>query len=65
MILFPAIWWLFPAASLLLLVGSLFLTRSGNRESAAPQKIFVALGALLGFLALALPLFEQPVFFAI
>jgi protein-S-isoprenylcysteine O-methyltransferase Ste14 len=63
MILFPAIWWLFPAASTLLLVGSFFLTRSGNRESAAPQKIFVALGALLGFLALALPLFEQPVFF--
>jgi protein-S-isoprenylcysteine O-methyltransferase Ste14 len=63
MIHFPAIWWLFPATSLLLLVFSLFLTRSGSRENALLQKVFVALGALLGFVALALPFFEQPVFY--
>jgi protein-S-isoprenylcysteine O-methyltransferase Ste14 len=63
MIHFPAIWWLFPATSMLLLVFSLFLTRSGIREKALLQKVFVALGALLGFVALALPFFEQPVFY--
>jgi protein-S-isoprenylcysteine O-methyltransferase Ste14 len=63
MIHFPAIWWLFPATSMLLLVFSLFLTRSGIREKALLQKVFVALGALLGFAALALPFFEQPVFY--
>ncbi|MFO7583792.1 MAG: isoprenylcysteine carboxylmethyltransferase family protein [Anaerolineales bacterium] len=63
MIHFPTIWWLFPATSMLLLVLSLFLTRSGIREKALLQKVFVALGALLGFVALALPFFEQPVFY--
>ena len=63
MIHFPAIWWLFPATSMLLLVFSLFLTRSGIREKALLQKVFVALGALLGFVSLALPFFEQPVFY--
>lgn len=62
MILFPTIWWLFPAACMLLLVVSLFITRSGKRENEFQQKVFVALGALLGFIALALPLFKQPVF---
>jgi len=62
MIPFTAIWYLFPALALLLILFSLYLTRSGNRDRTALQKVFVALGALLGFLALALPLFEQPVF---
>ncbi len=62
MIVFPAIWWLFPAASLLLIALSLTLTRTGRLASATLRKGFVALGASLGLLALALPFFEQPVF---
>ena len=62
MIVFPAIWWLFPAASLLLIALSLTLTRTGRLASSTLRKGFVALGASLGFLALALPFFEQPVF---
>jgi protein-S-isoprenylcysteine O-methyltransferase Ste14 len=59
---FPAIWRLFPAASSMLILSSLYLARSGRLESARLRAGFVASGALLGFLALALPFFQQPHF---
>ena len=62
MLHFPVIWWLFPAVSILLILFSLYLAWSGNRAGPHLQKAFVTLGALLGLLALALPLFKQPVF---
>jgi protein-S-isoprenylcysteine O-methyltransferase Ste14 len=62
MILFPAIWWLFPAISILLILFSLYLAWSGNRAGSHLHKAFVTLGASLGLLALALPLIKQPVF---
>lgn len=62
MIAFPAIWWLFPVASFILLLSSLYLTKSGKLESKRLRNGFVASGAFLGFLALALPFFQQPYF---
>jgi protein-S-isoprenylcysteine O-methyltransferase Ste14 len=62
MILFPAIWWLFPAVALGFIALSFSLTRSGKLENAAVRKALVGAGAMLGFLTLALPVFEQPAF---
>jgi protein-S-isoprenylcysteine O-methyltransferase Ste14 len=62
MVLFPAVWWLFPIASLSLTVFSLYLTRTGGLENPSLRRGFVVYGALLGFIALALPFFRQPVF---
>ena len=62
MITFPAIWWLFPAVAPLFVASSFFLTRSGKLENEAVRKALVGAGALLGFLALALPVFEQLTF---
>lgn len=62
MIPFPAIWWLFPAASLLLIGFSLYLARAAGQERVILRRGFVAAGAALGFLALALPFFAQPTF---
>jgi protein-S-isoprenylcysteine O-methyltransferase Ste14 len=60
MIEFPAVWWIFPAASVLLIIFSMILTVSGGFESGPIRYGFVVCGACLGFLALALPLFQQP-----
>lgn len=62
MIPFPAIWWLFPAVALVFIALSFSLTRSGKLENEAVRKALVGAGAMLGFLTLALPLFEQPAF---
>jgi protein-S-isoprenylcysteine O-methyltransferase Ste14 len=62
MIICPAIWWLFPAAALAFISLSFLLTRSGKLGSETVRKALVGAGALLGFLTLALPLFEQPAF---
>jgi protein-S-isoprenylcysteine O-methyltransferase Ste14 len=62
MIPFPAIWWLFPAAALAFTVFSFLLTRSGRLESGVVRKVLVGAGAMLAFLSLALPFFEQPTF---
>jgi protein-S-isoprenylcysteine O-methyltransferase Ste14 len=62
MILFPAIWWLFPAAALLLIGFSLYLTRADGQERLILRRGFVVFGAALGFLALVLPFFAQPTF---
>ena len=62
MITFPAIWGLFPAVALVFIALSFFLTRSGKLESEAVRKALVGAGAMLGFLTLALPVFEQPTF---
>ncbi|MBM3301555.1 MAG: isoprenylcysteine carboxylmethyltransferase family protein [Deltaproteobacteria bacterium] len=60
MIAFPAIWWLFPVASFILILFSLYLTKSSKLESTRLRSGFVATGAFLGLLALALPFFQQP-----
>jgi protein-S-isoprenylcysteine O-methyltransferase Ste14 len=62
MIPFPAIWWMFPAAVILLILLSVYLTRSGRMEQPLVRAGFVAFGALIGFAALLLPLFQQPSF---
>jgi len=62
MIVFPAIWWLFPSASLGLILFSLYLTRSDKLENKTLRKGFVAFGALFGLLAFVLPFFQQPHF---
>jgi protein-S-isoprenylcysteine O-methyltransferase Ste14 len=62
MILFPAIWWLFPVASLLLIGFSLYLARAGGQERVILRRGFVVSGAALGLLALVLPFFAQPTF---
>ncbi len=62
MVVFPAIWWLFPVASFMLIFISLYLTRWGRLENPRLRNGFVVSGALLGFLAMALPLFRQPRF---
>ena len=62
MIAFPTIWWLFPVASFILILFSLYLTKSGRLESTSLRNGFVVSGAFLGFLALALPFFQQPHF---
>jgi protein-S-isoprenylcysteine O-methyltransferase Ste14 len=61
MIPFAPIWWLFPAGTILLILLSLYLTRSGKMKQPFLRSAFVVLGALVGFSALLLPLFEQPV----
>lgn len=62
MIPFPAIWWLFPVVALAYILLSFLLTRSGKLGSATVRNAVVGAGALLGFLGLALPLFEQSTF---
>ncbi len=62
MIPFPAIWWLFPAAALAFIAFSFLLTRLGKLGSEAVRKALVVAGAMLGFLAFTLVLFEQPFF---
>jgi protein-S-isoprenylcysteine O-methyltransferase Ste14 len=62
MIPFPAIWWLFPTVALAFIAFSFLLTRSGKLENETVRKALVWAGAMLGFLTLALPLFEQPTF---
>jgi protein-S-isoprenylcysteine O-methyltransferase Ste14 len=62
MMIFPAIWWLFPAAVLAFIAFSFLLSRSGRLENETVRKALVGAGAMLGFLTLALPLFEQPTF---
>jgi protein-S-isoprenylcysteine O-methyltransferase Ste14 len=62
MIPFPTIWWMFPAAVILLILLSVYLTRSGRMEQPVVRAGFVAAGALIGFTALLLPLFKQPTF---
>jgi protein-S-isoprenylcysteine O-methyltransferase Ste14 len=62
MIVFPAIWWLFPVVSLGLILFSLYLTKPDRLESRWLRNTIVASGAFLGFLALALPIFQQPHF---
>ena len=62
MITFPTIWGLFPAAVLAFIAFSFLLTRLGQLENATVRKTLVGAGAMLGFLTLALPLFEQPTF---
>lgn len=62
MIVFPAIWWLFPVASFILILFSLYLTQSGRLEDKRLRNGFVAAGAFFGFFALALPFFQQPHF---
>jgi protein-S-isoprenylcysteine O-methyltransferase Ste14 len=59
LIQFPAIWWIFPAALVLLILFSIYLTLSGGFESGRLRYGFILCGACLGFLALALPLFQQ------
>lgn len=59
MIPFPAIWWLFPAASLVLILFSWYLSESDRLENIYLRNGFVVSGALLGFVALALPFFQQ------
>jgi protein-S-isoprenylcysteine O-methyltransferase Ste14 len=56
------IWWLFPASVLAFILLSLLLTRSGKLKSETVRKALIGAGAMLGFLTLALPLFEQPAF---
>ena len=62
MINFPPIWSLFPAAVLTFIAFSFLLTRSGKLGSEPVRNALVGAGAMLGFLTLALPLFEQPTF---
>jgi|GEM_PF-962315 len=62
MITFPAIWGLVPAAVLAFIAFSFLLTRSGQLENATVRNTLIGAGAILGFLTLALPLFEQPTF---
>jgi protein-S-isoprenylcysteine O-methyltransferase Ste14 len=62
MIPFPSIWWLFPTAVILLILFSLYLTRSGKMELVSLRRVFTAAGVFIGFLALGLPFFEQPGF---
>lgn len=62
MIPFPAIWWFFPAAALAFIAFSFLLTRSGRLGSKTVRKALIGAGAMLGFLGLALPLFQQPTF---
>jgi protein-S-isoprenylcysteine O-methyltransferase Ste14 len=59
MIVFPAIWLLFPTVALILILFSVILTKSGRMENARLRNAFVVSGAFLGFLALALPFFQQ------
>jgi protein-S-isoprenylcysteine O-methyltransferase Ste14 len=59
---FSPIWWIFPAVLVLLILFYLYLSRSGGFESAHLKNMFVASGALLGLLAFALPVFDQPYF---
>jgi len=61
-IVFTAIWWLFPVVSLALILFSLYLSKSGKLENKQLRNGFVASGAFLGLLALALPFFQQPHF---
>jgi protein-S-isoprenylcysteine O-methyltransferase Ste14 len=62
MINLPAIWWFFPAAALAFSAFSFLLTRSGKLRGERVRKALVGAGAMLGFLGLALPLFQQPTF---
>lgn len=59
---FPTIWWLLPLASIILILSSLFLTRSGKLEKADLRTVFLAAGALFGLVAFTLPFFQQPNF---
>ena len=59
---FPPIWWLFPLASIILILSSLFLTRSGKLRRVGLRTVFLAVGALFGLLAFTLPFFQQPNF---
>jgi protein-S-isoprenylcysteine O-methyltransferase Ste14 len=63
MIPFASIWWLFPAAVILLILFSLYLERAAKMEYAPFRRTFMAAGAFVGFLALVLPFFEQPTFY--
>ncbi len=62
MIASAAIWWLFPAASLALVLCSFYLARSGRLESTPLRDAFVVSGAFIGLVAFALPFFQQPRF---
>ena len=62
MISFLGIWWLFPAAALAFISLSFLLIRTGKLVSETVRKALVGAGAMIGVLAFALPLFEQPAF---
>ena len=65
MIDFQYIWIIFPVFMALFIVISFVLTRMNKLKNAFAQNSFVAIGALLGFIMLALPFFKQPAFFNI
>ncbi len=60
MINFPAIWWLFPCASIGLILFSILVTRFIKAKSPFLKNAFVILGSTLGFLSFLLPFFDQP-----
>jgi protein-S-isoprenylcysteine O-methyltransferase Ste14 len=59
---FSAIWWLFPAASILFVPFSVYVTLSRTGGNPRWTRGFVVFGDLLGVLTLVLPFFEQPRF---
>ena len=65
MINFQYIWIIYPAILTIFIIISYILARIGKLKNVAFQKLFVTIGALLGFFMFVLPFFIQPTFFNI
>ncbi|MBE3092135.1 MAG: isoprenylcysteine carboxylmethyltransferase family protein [Candidatus Hydromicrobium sp.] len=62
MINFQYIWIIYPRLLTIFIIISYILIRIGQLKNAIAQKLFVTIGALLGFFMFALPFFKQPTF---